>query len=56
MQDVEAPRYVRRLNKRDLMLLYSDLAVTLFSVYVLTFSIFPGFLSEDTGKHSLGDW
>ncbi|CAE5966718.1 unnamed protein product [Arabidopsis arenosa] len=55
-QDVEAPRYVRLLNKRDLMLLYSDLAVTLFSVYVLTFSIFPGFLSEDTGNHSLGDW
>ncbi|AAF04424.1 Equilibrative nucleotide transporter 2 [Arabidopsis thaliana] len=55
-QDEEALRYDHRLNKGDLMLLYSDLAVTLFLVYLLTFSIFPGFLSEDTGKYSLGDW
>ncbi|KAI3852670.1 hypothetical protein MKX03_003172 [Papaver bracteatum] len=28
----------------------------LFLIYILTLSIFPGFLSEDTGKHSLGSW
>ncbi|MCI17413.1 equilibrative nucleotide transporter 3-like, partial [Trifolium medium] len=28
----------------------------LFLTYVLTLSIFPGFLSEDTGSHSLGTW
>lgn len=33
-----------------------DYAVDLFLIYVLTLSIFPGFLSEDTGSHSLGTW
>lgn len=27
-----------------------------FLIYVLTLSIFPGFLSEDTGSHGLGTW
>jgi len=33
-----------------------DYAIDLFLIYVLTLSIFPGFLSEDTGSHSLGTW
>ncbi|KAK4255432.1 hypothetical protein QN277_008435 [Acacia crassicarpa] len=33
-----------------------DHAVNLYLIYVLTLSIFPGFLSEDTGWHSLGTW
>ncbi|CAI8616040.1 unnamed protein product [Vicia faba] len=33
-----------------------DYALDLFLIYVLTLSIFPGFLSEDTGSHSLGTW
>ena len=28
----------------------------MFLIYSLTLSIFPGFLSEDTGSHSLGTW
>lgn len=28
----------------------------MFVIYTLTLSIFPGFLSEDTGSHSLGGW
>ncbi|KAK9166118.1 hypothetical protein Scep_001309 [Stephania cephalantha] len=31
-------------------------AIDLFLIYVLTLSIFPGFLYEDTGSHSLGEW
>lgn len=33
-----------------------DYAIGLFLTYALTLSIFPGFLSEDTGSHSLGTW
>lgn len=33
-----------------------DYAFDIFLIYVLTLSIFPGFLSEDTGSHSLGTW
>jgi equilibrative nucleoside transporter 1/2/3 len=33
-----------------------DYAFDIFLIYVLTLSIFPGFLSEDTGAHSLGTW
>lgn len=33
-----------------------DYAADMFLIYALTLSIFPGFLSEDTGKHSLGTW
>ncbi|KAL8229628.1 hypothetical protein R6Q57_014528 [Mikania cordata] len=33
-----------------------DYALDLFLIYVLTLSIFPGFLYENTGTHSLGSW
>ncbi|KAK9714777.1 hypothetical protein RND81_06G119200 [Saponaria officinalis] len=33
-----------------------DYFLDLFLIYVLTLSIFPGFLYENTGKHGLGEW
>lgn len=33
-----------------------DYCIDLYLIYALTLSIFPGFLSEDTGTHSLGSW
>ncbi|WZY77538.1 hypothetical protein YC2023_023922 [Brassica napus] len=46
----------QRLSKKDLLLQNIDHAVNLFLVYVLTLSIFPGFLYENTGQHGLGTW
>ncbi|OIV99223.1 hypothetical protein TanjilG_06528 [Lupinus angustifolius] len=45
-------------RKGNKQLLYEniDYALDLFLIYALTLSIFPGFLSEDTGSHSLGTW
>ncbi|KAJ4813356.1 Equilibrative nucleoside transporter 4 [Rhynchospora pubera] len=45
-----------RLSTKDLLLQNIDHAISLYLIYVLTLSIFPGFLSEDTGSHSLGSW
>lgn len=33
-----------------------DYFLGLYLIYVLTLSIFPGFLYENTGTHKLGDW
>jgi equilibrative nucleoside transporter 1/2/3 len=33
-----------------------DYAADIFLIYVLTLSIFPGFLYENTGTHQLGTW
>ncbi|RZR84734.1 hypothetical protein BHM03_00011604, partial [Ensete ventricosum] len=52
----EDPKLKERLNNRQLLLQNIDYAVDMFLIYVLTLSIFPGFLSEDTGSHSLGSW
>ncbi|KAK9133730.1 hypothetical protein Scep_013258 [Stephania cephalantha] len=52
----EDPKRLDRLSNKDLLLQNKDYAVTMFLLYVLTLSIFPGFLAEDTGKHSLGSW
>ncbi|XP_013726295.2 equilibrative nucleotide transporter 4-like [Brassica napus] len=46
----------QRLSKKDLLLQNIDHAVNLFLIYVLTLSIFPGFLYENTGQHGLGTW
>ncbi|CAL0328970.1 unnamed protein product [Lupinus luteus] len=53
--DNEESKQERKGNKQ---LLYEniDYALDLFLIYALTLSIFPGFLSEDTGQHSLGTW
>ncbi|XP_068644429.1 equilibrative nucleotide transporter 3-like isoform X2 [Aristolochia californica] len=45
-----------RLSNKQLFLQNIDYAIDLYLIYVLTLSIFPGFLSEDTGTHSLGNW
>ncbi|KAL9321282.1 hypothetical protein ACSQ67_013121 [Phaseolus vulgaris] len=45
-----------RLSNKQLFLQNIDLAADLFLIYVLTLSIFPGFLYENTGSHELGTW
>ncbi|KAG0483903.1 hypothetical protein HPP92_011987 [Vanilla planifolia] len=55
-QDVEDPRSLERLTLSQLLMQNWDYAMDLYLIYVLTLSIVPGFLSEDTGNHSLGSW
>ncbi|TKY71611.1 Equilibrative nucleotide transporter 3 [Spatholobus suberectus] len=45
-----------RLNNKQLLLQNIDYAADLFLIYVITLSIFPGFLYENTGSHQLGTW
>ncbi|EOX99276.1 Major facilitator superfamily protein isoform 2 [Theobroma cacao] len=52
----EDQKHQERLSNKKLLLENIDYALDMFLIYVLTLSIFPGFLSEDTGKHSLGTW
>ncbi|KAL6975748.1 Epsin-3, clathrin recruitment and traffic between the Golgi and endosome [Sarracenia purpurea var. burkii] len=55
-EDEENPKQQERLSNKELFFRNIDYAIDLFLIYVLTLSIFPGFLSEDTGSHSLGAW
>ncbi|XP_061336813.1 equilibrative nucleotide transporter 3-like [Gastrolobium bilobum] len=52
----EDAKQIERKGNMQLVLENIDYALDLFLIYVLTLSIFPGFLSEDTGSHSLGTW
>ncbi|RHN60189.1 putative equilibrative nucleoside transporter [Medicago truncatula] len=45
-----------RKGMKQLLWENKDYALDLFLIYILTLAIYPGFLSEDTGKHSLGTW
>ncbi|XP_054779088.1 equilibrative nucleotide transporter 3-like isoform X2 [Prosopis cineraria] len=45
-----------RMSHKQLLLENIDYAADLFLIYVLTLSIFPGFLYENTGSHQLGEW
>ncbi|KAK7246608.1 hypothetical protein RIF29_41477 [Crotalaria pallida] len=45
-----------RLSNKQLFLQNLDYAVGLFLMYIVTLSIFPGFLYENTGSHQLGTW
>ncbi|KAL2341970.1 hypothetical protein Fmac_009910 [Flemingia macrophylla] len=45
-----------RLSNKQLFVQNIDYAVDLFLIYVITLSIFPGFLYENTGTHRLGTW
>lgn len=45
-----------RLSSKQLFFQNIDYALDLFLIYVLTLSIFPGFLYENTGTHQLGSW
>lgn len=52
----EDPKKLERLSNKELLVQNIDYALDMFLIYSLTLSIFPGFLSEDTGSHSLGAW
>nr|GME02640.1 equilibrative nucleotide transporter 3-like [Ipomoea batatas] len=52
----KSPKQLERLSNYKLLLQNADYALAIFLIYVLTLSIFPGFLSEDTGSHGLGSW
>lgn len=56
MQAKEDPRQLERLSTMELLFQNIDYALDMFLIYALTLSIFPGFLSEDTGSHGLGAW
>lgn len=45
-----------QLSNKQLFLQNIDYAADLFLIYVLTLSIVPGFLYENTGSHQLGKW
>ncbi|WCJ42994.1 Equilibrative nucleotide transporter 3 [Euphorbia peplus] len=49
-------KQMERLSNKQLFLKNIDYALDLFLIYVLTLSIFPGFLYENTGQHQLGSW
>ncbi|KAF3563782.1 hypothetical protein DY000_02014028 [Brassica cretica] len=46
----------QRLNNKELLVQNIDYAVNLALIYILSLSIFPGFLYENTGHHGLGSW
>ncbi|KAK3184262.1 hypothetical protein Dsin_031548 [Dipteronia sinensis] len=52
----ETSKQFERLSNKELLLQNVDYAIDMFLIYVLTLSIFPGFLLEDIGSHSLGTW
>eukprot|EP00268_Persea_americana_P041585 TRINITY_DN41513_c0_g1_i1.p1 TRINITY_DN41513_c0_g1~~TRINITY_DN41513_c0_g1_i1.p1 ORF type:complete len:443 (-),score=49.84 TRINITY_DN41513_c0_g1_i1:230-1417(-) len=56
VQDEEDRKRLERLSNKQLLLKNMDYAIDIFLICVLTFSIFPGFLDEDTGSHGLGSW
>lgn len=45
-----------RLSNKQLLFQNLDYALDVYLIYVLTLSIFPGFLFENTGTHQLGSW
>lgn len=54
--DMEDSKQQDRKGIKQLLIENIDYAIDLILIYVLTLSIFPGFLSEDTGSHTLGTW
>ncbi|XP_065879902.1 equilibrative nucleotide transporter 3-like [Euphorbia lathyris] len=55
-EDQDDSKQTERLSTKQLFLKNIDYALDLFLIYVLTLSIFPGFLYENTGQHKLGTW
>ncbi|KAK4846882.1 hypothetical protein QYF36_022953 [Acer negundo] len=49
----ETDKQFEQLSNKELLLQNVDYAIDMFLIYVLTLSIFPGFLSEDTRSHNL---
>lgn len=57
INQIEAKAKVEdRLTLKQLIRQNWDYFLDLYLIYVLTLSIFPGFLYENTGHHKLGDW
>lgn len=54
-QESDVNKY-ERLTLTQLLYKNIDYLLDLFFIYVLTLSIFPGFLYENTGTHGLGTW
>lgn len=54
--EVGSDKHVERLSTRQLIFQNIDYFLDVFLIYVLTLSIFPGFLYENTGVHQLGSW
>ncbi|KAL6909755.1 hypothetical protein ACP4OV_001414 [Aristida adscensionis] len=52
----EGPAHPERLSNKQLLVQNKDYAVNMFLIYMLTLSVFPGFLTEDVGSHRLGSW
>ncbi|GAB4831082.1 Epsin-3, clathrin recruitment and traffic between the Golgi and endosome [Ancistrocladus abbreviatus] len=55
-QDEDGLKIEDRLSLKQLLYQNIDYAIDLYLIYVLTLSIFPGFLYENTGHHQLGSW
>ncbi|KAJ7528732.1 hypothetical protein O6H91_15G016400 [Diphasiastrum complanatum] len=55
-QDREVGKAQTRLTNKELLIQTKDYAIDCVLIYILTLSIFPGFLAEDTGKHQLASW
>ncbi|XP_022142378.1 equilibrative nucleotide transporter 3-like [Momordica charantia] len=54
--DLEVGDKAELLSKKQLFLKNKDYLIGVFLIYVVTLSIFPGFLYENTGEHQLGSW
>lgn len=55
-EDEDHAHKQERKGNKELFFENIDYLLDMFLIYALTLSIFPGFLSEDTGAHSLGTW
>ncbi|KAL5082114.1 hypothetical protein RYX36_010535 [Vicia faba] len=54
--DEDHTKTQERKGNKQLLCENIDYLLDMFLIYALTLSIFPGFLFEDTGAHSLGAW
>lgn len=55
-QDGEPGKPPTRLTVRQLGVRIWDYLIGQIILYMVSLSIFPGFLYEDTGTHDLGSW
>lgn len=55
-EDEDRTKTQERKGNKQLLIENFDYLLDMFLIYALTLSIFPGFLFEDTGAHSLGTW
>ena len=55
-QDENEAKLHERLSNKELFFQNIDYAVDLILIFVLSLSIVPGFIYEDTGSHQLHSW